>query len=421
MTEGWQSVVDEMLRSRQLGQNDRLAVELLKIAPVPEYFLSEWVPAERLIQGLHNPYMPLRYRLKLLERLALYPTLEPRLQVAESPETPLAVLEQLAGDLELPVRLAVKFNSSCPPQLIELVEGQYAAANDWNTDAEQLAMLGQSRWAWVRLAVAQNPSTPATTLMQLARDEVFKIQLAVAHNPGTPAEILAVLASETAIQAAVAGHPKATEEILHQLFPTQQRFLRNRESLAVSILERFFSEAATDKPLWKNYELRHLLLKQTNTPAWILAELANVDLETLRADKLATHRPPPSPEVLEQWVQDDIRFLADVAKHPQVSREILARLSQYSHPWIRLAVAQNPLTPEELKLSLLSELAVYPNEKIQVKVAEDANTPVNILETMVQQEFYRTKLLKEVRRVLASEYPANSHSSNLLPINPCLS
>ena len=62
MTEGWQSAVDEMLRSRQLGQNDRLAVELLKIAPVPEYFLSEWVPADKLIQGLRNPHMPLRYR-----------------------------------------------------------------------------------------------------------------------------------------------------------------------------------------------------------------------------------------------------------------------------------------------------------------------------------------------------------------------
>ena len=128
MTEGWQEAVDEILIKRQLGQNDRLAVELLKIAPVPEYFLSKWVPAERLIQGLSNPYMPLRYRLKLLERLAREQTLEPRLQVAESNETPIAVLEELAGDLELPLRLAVKFNPSCPPQLIELVEGQHTTA-----------------------------------------------------------------------------------------------------------------------------------------------------------------------------------------------------------------------------------------------------------------------------------------------------
>ncbi|PHM09222.1 hypothetical protein [Nostoc sp. 'Peltigera malacea cyanobiont' DB3992] len=151
ITDGWQQVVDEILQQRQLGQNDRLAVELLKIGTVPPCFFSEWVPAEPLIQGLRNPQMPLRYRLQLLQRLSQEPSLEPRLQVAESPETPSTVLEQLAGDLELPVRLAVKFNPSCPPPLIELVEGQYAVASDWNTDGEQLAMLGQSPWAWIRL------------------------------------------------------------------------------------------------------------------------------------------------------------------------------------------------------------------------------------------------------------------------------
>ncbi|MEH1987063.1 MULTISPECIES: hypothetical protein [unclassified Nostoc] len=63
ITDGWQQTVDEILQQRQLGQNDRLAVELLKIGTVPPCFLSEWVPSEPLIQGLRNPQMPLRYRL----------------------------------------------------------------------------------------------------------------------------------------------------------------------------------------------------------------------------------------------------------------------------------------------------------------------------------------------------------------------
>jgi Leucine rich repeat variant len=185
----WQQFVDNILRSRQMGQNDRLAVELLKLGAVPACFFGEWVPVSKLIQALHNPQMTLRYRLQLLERLAREATLEARLQVAESPETPLAVLEQLAGDLELPVRLAVKFNPSCPSAPIELVERQHAIASDWNGDSEQLAMLGQSRWAWIRLAVAQNPNTSQGTLMELARDRVYKIKLAVAKNLGTPAEV----------------------------------------------------------------------------------------------------------------------------------------------------------------------------------------------------------------------------------------
>ncbi|HEY9693748.1 MAG TPA: hypothetical protein V6D15_16200 [Oculatellaceae cyanobacterium] len=64
-------------------------------------FLSEWVPAERLIEGLRNPYLPSRCRLKFLKRLAKELTLEPRLQVAESLLTLSALLEQLAGDLEM--------------------------------------------------------------------------------------------------------------------------------------------------------------------------------------------------------------------------------------------------------------------------------------------------------------------------------
>ncbi|BAZ11925.1 leucine rich repeat variant [Calothrix sp. NIES-4071] len=408
----WQRAVDEILESRQMGQNDRLAVELLKVGAVPPCFLSKWVPPERLIQGLRNPYMPLRYRLQLLERLAQEPTLEPRLQVAEAPETPLSVLEQLAGDLELPVRLAVKFNPSCPPQLIELVEGQRAVASNWNTDKEELAMLGQSRWAWVRLAVAQNPNASAETLMVLAQDAVYKIQLAVAKNPATRANVLAVLAEhpDKTIQETVAEHPNASEELLHQLFPTQKHILNRRKNLPASILERYFNEAPSEQPIWKNNELRYLFLRQPNTPTWILAELANVDIEALKVDILANQSSRPSPEVFNQWIQDNIRFLVDVAEHPQVSVEILYKLAQCPSLHVQLAVAQNVLAPEALKLRLLTNLATHSEEGIKVKIAKSLDTPVQILEVMAGRESRNIKLLLEIRRVLTSEYAVNANS-----------
>ncbi len=190
LTENWQDAIAEKLKSRYIGQNDRLAVELLKIAPVPDYFLSKWIPANYLIQALTNPYLPLRYRLKLLERLAQEPSLEPRLQVAESSEAPLHLLEQLIGDLELPIRIAVQYNPNCPPELIKLVEGQHEIASNWDADKEELANLGNSYWDWIRLAVAQNPSTSEETLLKLAQDRQLKIQLAVAKNPATPATVI---------------------------------------------------------------------------------------------------------------------------------------------------------------------------------------------------------------------------------------
>ncbi|MEH2239790.1 hypothetical protein [Nostoc sp.] len=320
ISEDGQNAVEEVLKSRYLGQNDKLAVELLKIAPVPHFFLSEWVPSQYLIQALSNPYLPPRYHLKLLERLAQEPSLEPRLQVAESPEAPLAILESLAGDLELAIRLAVQYNPSCPPELVRLVQGQYAIACDCDTDAEQLANLAQSRWDSIRLAVAQNPSTSEETLLVLAEDKVFKIRLAVAKNSVTSAQVLAVLAeSDEEIQAVVAGHDNATEEILHRLFTTQQGIIKSRSNLPVSILERIFNKVTTSN----NY--RDFFFKQPNTPTWILERFANVDVEAIRQEKAALR--PHKPELVERWTAEALEFLVDIAKHPQVSEEILVRLS----------------------------------------------------------------------------------------------
>ena len=160
----WQDVVDDRLKSRYLGQNDRLCVELLKIAPLPVYFLSEYVPPEYLIQGLNNSYLSKGDRTKLLARLAQEPSLEPRLQVAECPDTPPVVLEQLIGDLELAIRIAVEYNPNCPPGLVELVKGQHQVASNWDTDSQQLDNLSNSNWDWIRLAVAQNPDRKSTRL-----------------------------------------------------------------------------------------------------------------------------------------------------------------------------------------------------------------------------------------------------------------
>lgn len=226
--------------------------------------------------------------------------------------------------------------------------------------------------------------------MQLATDTVLAIQLAVAQNPGTPTAVLELLAKhpEQAIQEAVLGHPNATEEILHQLFKPQQHRIKQQENLPVSILERFFREA-TETPIWQDRNLRNLLLKQANTPAWVLARLADVDLAAFRAEKLATGNP-------ELWIKSQIIFIADIAKHPQVSVEILERLSQYPDSDIQLAVAQNPLTPLDLKLRLLEDLSIDRDREIQVKVARDVNTPVQILEAMARNESRQKKLLRSV-------------------------
>ncbi|MEA5550064.1 hypothetical protein VB713_03550 [Anabaena cylindrica UHCC 0172] len=388
ISENGQNAVEEVLKSRYLGQNDKLAVELLKIAPVPPCFLSEWVPSQYLIQALSNPYLPPRYYLKWLERLAQEPTLEPRLQVAEDPQTPLVLLESLAGDLELAIRLSVSYNPSCPPELVRLVQEQHEIARDCDTDVEQLANLAQSRWDWIRLVVAQNPSTSQETLLALAADKVLKIRLAVAKNSVTSAQVLAVLAaSDQEIQAAVAAHENATEEILHRLFATQQGIIKNRSYLPVSILEQIFNKVGTSN------DQRHFFFKQPNTPTWILERFADVDVEAIRQEKAA--RRPHKPELIEKWTAEALDFLVDIAKHPQVSEEILEKFAQYPNKNVQLAVAQNTKAPEELRLQLLADLVTNSSTRIKVKIAEDANTPITILEQLAGELFsHRQKILE---------------------------
>ena len=336
----YREAVSEVLR-----ENDRLAVELMRFAAVPPDFLSEWVPVNKLIQGLKNEYMPLRYRLQLLERLSREGELEARLQVAESLETPVSILELLAGDIDLAVRLAVEYNDNCPLNVVELVKSQHDLASDWDTDVRYLEELGNSRWGSVRFAVAQNPYASEDVLMKLAGDNEFRIRFAVAKNPGTSAGVLNVLMeSDTGIYGVIAKNPNATEEILLELFSDNKDLIYKRNNLPASFLERFFRETFTEDTAPWEYRDGYLLLRQPNTPTWILAELADVDLEALRADRLVNHRDVES-ETLEKWILNAIEYLKDIAKHPQVSEEILIKLAKYPSPEAKVAVAQNDLTP----------------------------------------------------------------------------
>jgi len=418
--EDYQEIVSEVLRNRDLGENDRLAVELMQFATVPPCFLSEWVPVSRLIQGLQNEYMPLRYRLQLLERLSQSDKLEARLVVAESLEAPVSLLEFLAGDLELAVRLTVESNSNCPSEVIELVKSQHDLASDWDADVEWLRELGESRWSWIRLTVAQNPFAPEDVLMKLARDEEFRIRFAVVKNPNVSAEVLAVLVEDSGkeIQSVVVEHPNTGEETLHQLFSGYKKQIEIRDNLPASILERFYREKATDnEPLWKNWGLNCFFSEQVNTPTWILAELINIDIEVLymeKSKKSITGYYPfflTKEEVYEELLWNKVSFLEDIAKHPQVSINILEKIAEYPNPYIKLVVAQSEQTSNELKLLLLEELSIYPNEEVKRKIAEDINTPVYILERLGKQQSYQQKLLQQIRRVLTSDYAEHECAS----------
>ena len=57
--------IDAIFKIAQLGQSDRLAVELcLNSAGVPNEFMSTWMPAQRLIDALNYPNLSTHDRVK---------------------------------------------------------------------------------------------------------------------------------------------------------------------------------------------------------------------------------------------------------------------------------------------------------------------------------------------------------------------
>ncbi|RUS95565.1 hypothetical protein DSM106972_090410 [Dulcicalothrix desertica PCC 7102] len=320
--EDWQEIAEEAIKTAPLGQNDRLVAELLRLAPVPEVLVSQWMPGHRLIEGIENQYMPQRYRVKLLERLALSPIIQERLKAAAHPDIPYSTLEQLAGDLELPIRIAVKYHANSPTQLIEQIEAQHEIAQNWETNPEELAVLGNSPWSWIRLAVARNPYTPPETLAKLAQDSSESIQLAIAQNLAAPADVLDLLLNHynEAVPKAIAKHPNASEDALVKLFPRYKYYIVERNNLPASITIQIAKSGNSNDKL--------KLIRDPNTPGSVLAELTDYP---------------------DEW-------RCYVARHPNLLVSTLECLAQDSDPSVRLAVFQNSQTPEYLKNQILDHL-----------------------------------------------------------------
>ncbi|MDY6804464.1 MAG: hypothetical protein SXA11_11750 [Cyanobacteriota bacterium] len=375
LTEDCHEAAEKLLRNSNLGQNDRLAVELLKFAPVPEWFLSKWVPASRLC--LANNYLPRRWQVQFLERLAREDSLEPRLRVAESPHTPVSILEELAGDWEMPLRVAVQYNPNCPPDTVAFAESQQAIASNWDTDPQQLAELAESRWSWVRLAVAQNPSSPPSVLEKLAGGDFDLIQEAVARNPSSPTAALEKLmeVDEDSMRQALAKHPRASEGMLLSLVPRYSGAIAKRTELPVSVMEKLIDES----------DRQYSLLQQQNMTSALLERLLEGASEYRRAE---------------------------IVRHPLASGSMLERLAEDGDAKVRLAVAQNLNTPEELRIRLLEELAGGADGNIRVAIARDPETPINILERLAGT-FSIAVLSYEVNLAIAlAENPATP--ANLL-------
>ena len=390
--ENWREVAEIAIKNAPLEQNDRLVAELLKIAPVPEYLISEWIPGHRLIEGLENPYLPKTDKIKLLERLAHSTIIEERLKAAAHQDTPRETLEILAGDLELPIRIAVEYHENSPADVIEIIKNQHEIASNWETLPQQLGELAGSKWSWIRQAVARNFYAPVEVLGKLAGDVEERVQLAVARNLATPGEVLDLLVNHGfgEVTKSIAKHPNASEDALVKLLPRYEYCIKQRVCLSSNILEYLSKD--------ENKRFYQMLLDNPNT--------RGIDL----AKKILSFN----------YLFSCIRL----ANHPNAPVSILEQLAKHYYQQIRVNVYKNRNTPKYLKDELLQNFKhISSKEKeqkiwlfeelttddIQKKIFQDSKSPVYDYEIICHPEtqYYIIEKFKELYRVLLDKETSN--------------
>jgi hypothetical protein len=194
-----------------------------------------------------------------------------------------------------------------------------------------------ARWVQKQLwrALSRLDCVPATACLQLATDPDRDIRQAVAEKPHTPGPALKFLSEESspAIREAVA---------------------RNRE-----------------------------------TPPQVLASLAGDESGAIRAGVAANTSTPPS--VLQEMAEDrSTSVRANVAWNPVTPASALERLAAHGDKYAWSLATNNALPAE-----MLSVLAKHKDKMVKERVAENSNTPQDVLENWASRKSY-TNLHKEI-------------------------
>ncbi len=119
--------------------------------------------------------------------------------LAENPNSPQFILEELANDKDSISHFLVSKNPSAPPHLLEemsketnFIVIQNVVSNP-NTPPHILSDFANSSDEGIRGNLASNPNLPLEISKKLAKDPEPSVRLQLAQNPNTPVEVLDIL------------------------------------------------------------------------------------------------------------------------------------------------------------------------------------------------------------------------------------
>lgn len=198
----WRLAIDERFSVRKY---------VAKHAHTPTHILTAWVRKEPLLR----PW------------------------IAQNPNIPVKILEILARDTSVQVRIAVASNGSTPSYLLE--------------------QLAKDREVEVRQTVASNSNSPANVLEMLVRD--WQCSTFVAQNPSTPTEVLEYLTRLSGFSWLLMVHPNTTVEMRQRLLVALAKSRLDSDRLYASRHQNTPTEVLMELARDKNLEVRNAALQ----------------------------------------------------------------------------------------------------------------------------------------------------------------
>jgi hypothetical protein len=362
MTTGWDDFVLSILQKRQLFKDciceeQFCETSLWQIGVIPNRFLPS-LHRNSLAQIARHPDTPAHVIAAIWENPKTV-VKKILIAIASNINTPVHILEQLAGDRDGWVRRTVFQNPSTPNAVFQLFHEYEAAIANPHTSTAKLSEMAAREWEHTRIGVAAHGNTAPELLTKLATAKSWEIRAAVALNSNVPMQVLEELALDKrlGVRSAVARNGKTPASLLVRLLQDKKTDLRREiakhPNINSAILELLVRDA--------DYYVRVGVVENVKTPVEVLAYLAN--------DK-------------------DAYIRKHVARNPRATEAILLQLASDSDSSVRQYVARNPNIP----ISVLMKLASDDVIGVRYSLAENFSTPNHILTYLTTDKFVRVGL-----------------------------
>ncbi len=296
-----------------------------------------------------NPNLPTN----ILKKLANDDSYQVRRKVAENPNTPLNILfQKLARDTKVISAIACQMSSNHSgiyheaENIIDIL-GEYCGT-PVETIVQALISKGSYR---ARLFLASRSDLPVGLFTHLAESNESRVRETIAQNPNLPVSLLEKLAKDknSKVRMYVAAKINLSPQILEELakdkaFEVRQKVYHN-PSLPKEVVARILCSeyASLYLKLNPNYLSNHPDIK-----ALVIHHYLNVESHFMWVNN-------PYDKYSSMW----INYI--ILTQPEISQELLQAKSN-SVFWVkRLAVVQNPQTPQ----STLEKLAKDSNQLVR--------------------------------------------------------